>query len=138
MGQQQIRKAPESRVEKKTPRWSEEEQLLKWEENHSRMLCLNARAKVWHVEGVTNYQISLLSQVRGAQSSRAAGFCFCFWFCFALLVFVLFQNEEVSLYGSRFKREWKEIGNTSTKVNLSPLKFISYSFGKIYLLWDIY
>lgn len=39
-------------------------------------------------------------------------FCFCFWFCFALLVFVLFQNEEVSLYGSRLKREWKEIGNT--------------------------
>lgn len=39
-------------------------------------------------------------------------FCFCFCFCFALLVFVLLQNEEVSLYGSRLKREWKEIGNT--------------------------
>lgn len=111
MGQQQIRKAPEPRVEKKSP--SKEEQLLRWEENQSRMLCLNARAKVWHVEGVTNCQISLPSQVRGGPVIKGSRFfVFVFDFCFALLVFVLFQNEEVSLFGSRFKREWKEIGNT--------------------------
>lgn len=139
MGQQQIRKAPESSVEKKSPRCGEEEQLLRWEDNQSRMLCLNARAKIWHVEGVTNCQISFPSQVRGGPVIKGSRF-FVFVFDFALLCWCLcyFRMRKYHFMGVGLRENGKKLEIPSMKFNLSPLKFISYSFGKIYLLWDIY
>lgn len=135
MGQQQIRKAPEPRVQKKSPRCGEEKQLLRREKNQSRMLCLNARANVRHVEEVTKCQISLPSQVRGGPVIKGSRF-FVFVFDFALLCWCLccFRMRRYHFMGVGLRENGKKLEIPSMKFNLSPLKFVSYSFGKIYLL----
>lgn len=94
----------------------------------------NARAKVWHVEAVTNYQMSLLSQARGGAVIKGSRF-FAFVFDFALLCWCLFcfRMRRYHFMGVGLRENGKKLGIPSTQVNLSPLKSISYSFGKIYL-----
>lgn len=61
---------------------------------------------------------------------------FAFIFDFALLCWCLFcfRMRRYHFMEVGLRENGKKLEIPSTKVNLSPLKFISYSFGKIYLL----